>query len=111
MLKVTAVWVMVAMYTDIATEGTPAVCPADWKRLALIASLYLSDDLYHSLSATKPLNHWLALSVSLARHTKSVTISSLRAKFISAAKFTPLAFRRSLLCTNRWMDVYIMDVH
>lgn len=85
--KVTAVWVMVAMYTDIATEGTPAGCPADWKRLALIASLYLSDDLYHSLRTQRhKAAESLALPVSLARHMYKIsTISSLRAKFISAA--------------------------
>lgn len=48
MLKVTAVWVMVAMYTDIATEGTRGVS-SGLETLGAGADsftvLYLSDDL------------------------------------------------------------------
>lgn len=82
---------MVAMYTDIATEGTPAVCPADWKRLALIASQYCTclmiSDLYHSLRTQR---HKAAESLAgplclIGQAYKISTISSLRAKFISAA--------------------------
>lgn len=66
--KVTAVWVMVAMYTDIATEGTRGVS-SGLETLGAGADSFtctcLMISTYHSLrSATKPLNHWLALPLS-----------------------------------------------
>lgn len=46
MLKVTAVWVMVAMYTDIATEGTRGVSSGlETLGADSFTVLYLSDDL------------------------------------------------------------------
>lgn len=91
MLKVTAVWVMVAMYTDIATEGTRGVS-SGLETLGAGADSFtctclMISDLYRSLRTQR---HKAAESLAgplclIGQAYKISTISSLRAKFISAA--------------------------